>query len=82
MGTPNPPWQWWVGQYFSYDFSHGVGQSALGLVRCDAKHGFAAAHLRGLWEAFGRFWKHLGGIWGACRRYLGVFGMMLEAFGG
>ena len=46
MGTPNPPWQWWVGQYFSYDFSHGVGQSAVALVRCDAEQGSAAAHFR------------------------------------
>ena len=47
MGTPNPPWQWWVGQYFSYDFSHGVGQSAHGLVRCDAEQGSAAANFGG-----------------------------------
>ena len=75
MGTPNPPWQWRVGQYFSYDFSHGVGQSALDLARCDAKQGFAAAHLGGSGT-------HLGGIWGACRRYLGGFVMILEFFGG
>ena len=67
MGTPNPPWQWWVGQYFSYDFSHGVGQSAQALTRCDAKQGFAAAHLGGSGT-------HLGGIWVACRRYWGIFG--------
>ena len=29
----------------SYDFSHGVGQSAQGLARCDAEQGSAAAHL-------------------------------------
>ena len=72
MGTPNPPWQWWVGQYFSYDFSHGVGQSAQTLVRCDAEQGSAAAHLGGIWEAFGR---SLGGIWE-------VLGRIWEAFGG
>ena len=41
---------------------------------------------RRIWEVFGRYLggsgTHLGGIWGACRRYLGVFGMILEVFGG
>ena len=31
----------------SYDFSHGVGQSAQGLTRCDAEQGSAAAHFGG-----------------------------------
>ena len=31
----------------SYDFSHGVGQSAQALVRCDAEQGSAAAHFGG-----------------------------------
>ena len=34
-------------QCFSYDFSHGVGQSARTLVRCDAEQGSAAAHFGG-----------------------------------
>ena len=74
MGTPNPPWQWWVGQYFSYDFSHGSGGYRHALVRCDAEQGSAAAHLGGLWEAFGRLWEAFGKLWGA-------FGRLWEAFG-
>ena len=44
----------------SYDFSHGVGQSAHGLVRCDAEQGSAAAHSGGHEDANG---SDMGAKW-------------------
>ena len=47
-------------QCFSYDFSHGVGQSAVGLARCDAEQGSAAAHSGGHEDANG---SDMGAKW-------------------